>query len=493
MTKNKKKIVIVGGGTSGMIIANNVQNYFDVIVIEKSAYKDCPAWYKIPLLIGVLLRKKNTKYIRKKNFILSNSRRIPFFESNILGGASVINGCVHIFGSKMQWRSILKNFNVSYQDLVESYNRIYSLDVKSRHKISLMTACQNIIDKAFIKTLNIKKIPIGNTDLLDSELCGPILNTTRGYFRTSVLSVFFKKKFQTHLEEVVENILLNDNGKVVGVKTNKREIESDYVILSGGVIGTCNILLGDEFNRYKEDISAGKGIQDHTNLRINVRTNKNINSLNEISDSFWKRFVLLFRHILGYSTLMRGTGATSAAHLDLNNDGEIDTRIQIVQFIETGRHESDGKLFSSNQPGFSISITAIHPKSKGKIVKSGSDVIVKPMYLSSKEDVELLKLALKFCLKLLRSTPISDHILKIDEESIIENSPEKYIFNNVFSGYHLIGGAHDAVDSNFEVHGVEGLYVCDASVLNKYPTSNIHSSVVLIADIFSKKFIARNF
>ena len=102
-------------------------------------------------------------------------------------------------------------------------------------------------------------------------------------------------------------------------------------------------------------------------------------------------------------------------------------------------------------------------------------------------------MALKFCLELLRSHAMSEHILKIEDESEIENNPDKYIVNNFYSGYHLIGGSHDAINSNFEVHNTKGLYVCDASIFNKYAASNIHSSVVLIADIFAKKFINQNF
>lgn len=50
----------------------------------------------------------------------------------------------------------------------------------------------------------------------------------------------------------------------------------------------------------------------------------------------------IFNNFAGKPTLMKGTGATSAVHLDLDRDGEIDTRIQLVQFSETGRHGSDG-------------------------------------------------------------------------------------------------------------------------------------------------------
>lgn len=92
----------------------------------------------------------------------------------------------------------------------------------------------------------------------------------------------------------------------------------------------------------------------------------------------------------------------------------------------------------------------------------------------------------------LSGSPLNDHILKIKDQSIIENKPEKYITDNMFSGHHLICGSHDAVNSNFEVYNTENLYVCDASVFQEYAASNIHSSVVLLADIFSKKFIEKN-
>ena len=64
---SKKKVVIIGGGTAGLTIANNLQDYFDVVVIEKSQYKKYPERYKPPLLIGLLFRSKKLRYICKKN------------------------------------------------------------------------------------------------------------------------------------------------------------------------------------------------------------------------------------------------------------------------------------------------------------------------------------------------------------------------------------------------------------------------------------------
>ena len=97
------------------------------------------------------------------------------------------------------------------------------------------------------------------------------------------------------------------------MKTNLRKIDADYVILSGGVIGSCNLLLKEKNKNIKDannilkNVEVGKEIQDHTNLRINILTNKKIGSFNEISSSFYLKFLLLFKHFFGISTLLRGT------------------------------------------------------------------------------------------------------------------------------------------------------------------------------------------
>ena len=492
--KNKKKVIVIGGGTAGLTIAYQLQKYFKVVVIEKSKYTKYPFFlYKIPLLGGLLFRK--SKYISKRSFELSG-RNIPFFESNLLGGASVINGCVHTVGNRLLWDSILKPFDSNYDDVLVSFIKLFSLNESEKNKITIVKAPQNNIDEGFIGTLNKHQVPCGDMNFSDNEICGPILVTSGKYFRSSVLSFISNKIFQVYTDQKVEKILFDDSGKVTGVKTNLDTISSDYVISSCGVIGSCDLLLRSQSvkNNYLKNISIGSGVIDHTNLRIKVMSNRKFNSLNELSHSFFNKLLIMFEHFSGHSTLLKTTGASSAAYLDLDQDGKIDTKIQLLQFTESGRLGSDGSksLFDSH-PGFSIAITLINPKSKGEITLDKLECNVDPKYLSSKRDIKLLNVALKYCLKLLRSPPLSKYVLEVVNETVIENNPEKYIIDNAYSGYHLVGGAQDAVDSNFEVKSTKNLYICDASIFKMHVASNSHASVVLLADIFAKKFIANNF
>lgn len=494
MQNSKKKVIIIGGGTAGVTIANSLQDYFDVTIIEKSKYQKYFWLYKVPLMIGILFRKIVPTHVTKREFTLADGRKIPFYESNLFGGASIMNGAVHVFGFESVWKKILQKFDISYDELMRSNEKIYSFDTGQSNKISLMLAPQNIIDEAFIQTLNQKNITYGDMGYSEGEVCGPIQNTVRKFFRTSVLSLLRKRNFTVALSEKAESILFDQENKVCGVKTDKRVIDSDYVIVSAGVIGSCDLMLKEQAKgSLPQELAIGE-IQDHTNIRVNVFATEPIDSLNEIYDSWFKKFMLGLKHFTGQPSVMRGTGATSAAYLDLDNDGQIDTRIQILQFAETTRHGygNNGYLFGSNKPSFSISINAIHPESKGRITLKGETNSVNPNFLSAQKDMEILKLALHYSIDLLKSPPLNNYVLEIIDEELILKDPETFIKNTMYSGHHLIGGLDKAINSNFEVKGARGLFVCDASIFDRFAASNIHSSVVLIADLFAKKFISEN-
>ena len=63
---SKRKVVIVGGGTAGLLIAENLKHKFDVVVLEKSKITKIPLLSRIPLMIGLLYREKVLKYVSKE-------------------------------------------------------------------------------------------------------------------------------------------------------------------------------------------------------------------------------------------------------------------------------------------------------------------------------------------------------------------------------------------------------------------------------------------
>ena len=293
-------------------------------------------------------------------------------------------------------------------------------------------------------------------------------------------------------KSVVKNTHVDDieieNGIVKGVRVRGQLIEADAVVLSAGVVGT-NILLSKILNERGIHKTASRNmshIQDHSNLRINVRTKKTVFSLNSLKLPFLKKIGFLIKENKQLRSILRGSGASSAANVDLYGEGQISLRLNLLRFYESGRFGSAGELFDSSEPGFSLSLTHINPKSQGHVTDNGS---IKPNYLSAPEDIRFLKDALVYAINLLQTPPFSNYVEEIIGLDDILSNPLEYIRKNFYSGYHLIGGGADLIGPEFQVKGVQGLYICDASALSAYPTSNIHSSVVICAKIFSDKFV----
>lgn len=490
--KNKEKVLIVGGGTAGLVAGRRLAAKFDVEILEKSKQKSLPLFNQIPLMIGLLFKSSN-RFIKTIHFKGPRNRMIPYFLSQVLGGSSVMNGCVHVFGNRKRWNKLLDRFSINEEELNSSYRELYSTK-SEKAGISISDAPASNLDRAFVDAFVKMNIPIGDTEYADKPTVGPIVNTVGRFFRSSVLSLKYRKDIKIRRNTGVDYLAVNDAGEIVGAFSKGKLYSSSIVVLCAGVIGTNELLMKKAINiasgaMIDMQLDAGTGIADHANLRVDVRCPIPIGSLNEVSSTLVKKSKLFLSHLVGKRSLMMGTGATSAVNLDLDGDGEVDTRINLLRFYESGRKGAG--LFSSTHPGFSLSITMINPSSRGKITFEDGQYVIKPGYLDEKYDNEFIEKALIFTLELMNREQLSDYVESIYSHEEILNDTRSFIEKNVFSGYHLIGGCADLVKSDFSLKGLSGLYVCDASVLNEYPASNIHSTVVLLADLFAKKLLAK--
>ena len=133
MYKNKKlKAIIIGGGTCGISIAGELANKFDVTILEQSSIAETEWFYKIPLGIGLAIRDPEKRYVKNTFIKVSDDRKIPFYQSKLLGGASVINGCVHTVGSKKLWSETLKKFKISQEEFQKLLSLLLNLSLNQK-------------------------------------------------------------------------------------------------------------------------------------------------------------------------------------------------------------------------------------------------------------------------------------------------------------------------------------------------------------------------
>lgn len=489
----KKKVIIVGGGTAGIQVACKLQDKFDVEILDSGVYKKIPTLYRFPLAIGYLFQKKVNPYFDTVPVQYEKKRKIPYVVSRVFGGASEINGAVHVFGSNKAWQPILEKFELKIKKLTSIHDKLFEKSLKN----------------IFFKTIKYRKAPSGRVEYLLAKLLrkkgfeeidsrwqdkpgfGAIFNNCGAFTRSSVLNLLPNKifqKFKVRKNVKVKEIII-ENGVAIGVKTKGKSYFSDYVILCAGTIGTNEIMLrSKQSNRCLDRLKIGENIKDHVSLRLNYFANIGVESINVLKRSMVGKIACFVSHIFQKPSLLSGTGATLAIHWSSNNTKKVDCRINVLRFSEPTRQDSAvGEL--DIRPGISISFTPIYPKSFGEIyLNINNELQIRPNYLKHKSDKELLKKAIIYMQKLLGDQSLNS--LKLEKCEKMSQGVENFIKENIYSGHHLIGGMHQNVNKDFSIKGIKNLYICDGSIFGSYPSSNIHSSILILATYFSEKFIS---
>lgn len=138
----------------------------------------------------------------------------------------------------------------------------------------------------------------------------------------------------------------------------------------------------------------------------------------------------------------------------------------------------------------------IQPKSRGSVsLRPDGSIALDPRYLSDPSDVELLTKAVELCRSLARTQPLAG--LAGDELAPGATPTADHIRGGTSTLWHPVGTAAlgtDPADSvagpDLAVHGVEGLRICDASLIPRASTGNTHVPTLITAEVGATKLLA---
>ena len=147
--------------------------------------------------------------------------------------------------------------------------------------------------------------------------------------------------------------------------------------------------------------------------------------------------------------------------------------------------------------GFSILPWVSKPQSRGTVTLTGADpsapLIIDPGYLRENQDRETLLTALDFAIALGMTDAMKPFASSIvDTAGSLTTTAKKlaFIAENAANGLHLVGSCsagkdpyHSVVDQYFQVWGIEGLRVVDASVIPEVPGVNPQASILTLAEL----------
>lgn len=157
---NKFDFIIVGGGTSGCILASRLSenSEIQVLLIEEGNSVFSP-WFRIPIGYAKLLNNRNitkiSKTIPQPNL---NFRSIDIPHASVIGGNSMINGMIYMQGYKSDfddWERLgCKGWG--WDGVKDYFDKFQHKDVKTDRKnlspvIISKASTNNELVNAFIK------------------------------------------------------------------------------------------------------------------------------------------------------------------------------------------------------------------------------------------------------------------------------------------------------------------------------------------------------
>tara|TARA_B100000989_G_scaffold135785_1_gene100906 strand:+ start:431 stop:2902 length:2472 start_codon:yes stop_codon:yes gene_type:complete len=200
------KVVVIGGGVIGCSVAYHLAKFGlkDVVLLERDQLTSGTTWHAAGLVSQLGPTAAITK-IRKYTLDLYKE-----LEKKVDHSAGLrLNGALSIAQHKGRWQELLRQATTA---------QLYDVDVR-------------ILDKDQIK----KEYPIVNTD----NVLGGIFMPGDGAADPSGVTHMLAKAARIEGTQIFEHSpvqeILTKNGKILGVKVNGVEIESEYIVLASGM------------------------------------------------------------------------------------------------------------------------------------------------------------------------------------------------------------------------------------------------------------------
>lgn len=516
--------VIVGAGTAGCIVANQLSaDPRNRVLLLEAGGRDNWIWFHIP--VGYLFAIGNPRadwMFRTEAEPGLNGRSLAYPRGKVIGGSSAINAMIAMRGQAADydhWRQ-LGLTGWGWSDVLPHFRRMedHFLGDSEHHGAGggwrvepprvawqVLTAVQ-----AAAAQMGIPRSADFNTG--DNEGSGYFHVNQKAGRRWSSARGFLKpvlKRPNLRLEtgvtverltfegRAVKGIRFLQNGAVRTV-TAWRE-----VILCAGSIGSTQILqrsgvgpaewlspLGIEIAR--EIKGLGRNLQDHLQQRAIYRVS-GVKTLNETYHN------LVWRGMMGveYALLRRGPLTMAPSQLGIFTRSDPSQERPNIQFhVQPLSLDKFGDPLH-RFPAITVSACNLRPSSRGSVRLKSAELdappIIAPNYLSTDDDRQVAADAIRVTRKLMRQPALSafspaEYLpgpsVGDDDAALARAAGDigTTIFHPV--GTAKMGLASDpfaVVDERLRVHGLGGLRVVDASVMPFITSGNTNTPTSMIA------------
>ncbi len=509
--------IVVGAGSAGCVMANRLsENPASRVLLLEAGGPDTNPFIHMPAGLAQLAKNTKINWMYKTEPQQGlNQRQLFWPRGKVLGGSSSINAMIYTRGQHEDydyWAS-LGNSGWDFSGVLPFFLKAQNQQRGSSdlHATGGPLAVQDLkyvnpLSRTFVQACT--EVGYTRTDDFNGPQqagVGIYQVTQRNGQRCSAASAYLKPALKRSnlnvLTRALAEKLLLENGRVNGVevshKGQQHQFHGGEIILCGGAINSPQLLMlsgigpadhlqATGINVEHDLAGVGQNLQDHLDIctLISSSSRKTYDKLSELLAGL--------RYLFGKNGPATSNVAEAGGFVtsSLATDDRPDIQFHFVPAMldDHGRNILPGR-------GMTIHACQLRPESRGEIRLKSTDPskapAIQPNYLQSRYDLDIMLECARWSKEIFSQeafTPFRDGFIFPEESVQTKDEQIDFIRRRAETIYHPVGTCKmgndpmAVVDSDLKVHGLENLYVVDASMMPTLISGNTNAPVIMIAE-----------